>query len=481
MEDNYDENLVSRQLGVYGKETMSKLANLKVLIIGMRGLGAEVAKNLILAGPKRVDILDHKKAHIRDLSANFYLTEGNVLKRRRDRACLKKLAALNPHVKVRVVGDNPDESDSDSGSEAESAEGDSEAEESNSGDDESNRSSGDGSGDENSADENSAEGDSEEESKIKDSDDSEDMSNDGGESEHSEDEESKREMTKINIDKALIKKYNVVVVTEIFKDIEDVIAINNICRSLKKGFILSQCLGAYGFAFVDFGNNFICRDKTGEEHKSFNVVGITNAKEAEVTVHKSKGHSFSDGDYVVFREVKGMEELNEREEPIKIKVIDTYTIKLLLDTKNFGKYKREGIVQSVNVPTKIQFQTLKESIQNPLKVEPGLFNTVDLSCFGRPEQCHIALQAVFEYQKQHQRLPKNKKAEVYETLKYAKSINDLHRKSKDHFSVAELDEKVVKLISKFSRNQIAPMTSFFGGIVCQEIVKYTGKFAPLQG
>lgn len=40
MSGEYDENLVSRQLGVYGKETMGKLANMKVLIIGMRGIGA---------------------------------------------------------------------------------------------------------------------------------------------------------------------------------------------------------------------------------------------------------------------------------------------------------------------------------------------------------------------------------------------------------------------------------------------------------
>jgi tRNA A37 threonylcarbamoyladenosine dehydratase len=40
MEEVYDENLLSRQLGVYGKETMGKLANMKVLIIGMRGIGA---------------------------------------------------------------------------------------------------------------------------------------------------------------------------------------------------------------------------------------------------------------------------------------------------------------------------------------------------------------------------------------------------------------------------------------------------------
>ncbi len=46
-----DTNLYSRQIGTFGLETMGKLVKMKVLIVGMRGLGVEIAKNLILAGP----------------------------------------------------------------------------------------------------------------------------------------------------------------------------------------------------------------------------------------------------------------------------------------------------------------------------------------------------------------------------------------------------------------------------------------------
>ena len=53
-----DTNLYSRQIGTFGMETMGKLIKMKVLIIGMRGLGVEIAKNLILAGPARVDLYD---------------------------------------------------------------------------------------------------------------------------------------------------------------------------------------------------------------------------------------------------------------------------------------------------------------------------------------------------------------------------------------------------------------------------------------
>ena len=42
-----DTNLYSRQIGTFGIETMGKLIQLKVLIIGLRGAGIEIAKNVI--------------------------------------------------------------------------------------------------------------------------------------------------------------------------------------------------------------------------------------------------------------------------------------------------------------------------------------------------------------------------------------------------------------------------------------------------
>jgi len=75
----------------------------------------------------------------------------------------------------------------------------------------------------------------------------------------------------------------------------------------------------------------------------------------------------------------------------------------------------------------------------------------------------------------------NKKKDVHEVLKYAKEINKRFKNEKESFTVEDIDTGVIKLMAKFARNQITPMTSFFGGIVCQEIVKYTGKFYPLEG
>lgn len=74
-EDDIDQDALSRQLAVYGRETQMKLMGLRVYIHGITGLGVEVAKNLILAGPKQVSIFDGKIVTIDDVGRNFYLRE----------------------------------------------------------------------------------------------------------------------------------------------------------------------------------------------------------------------------------------------------------------------------------------------------------------------------------------------------------------------------------------------------------------------
>lgn len=59
-------------------ETMGKLIKMKVLIVGLRGLGVECAKNLILAGPASVDIFDPTIVKINDMGSNFYIKEEHV-------------------------------------------------------------------------------------------------------------------------------------------------------------------------------------------------------------------------------------------------------------------------------------------------------------------------------------------------------------------------------------------------------------------
>ena len=56
--DLYNKNLYSRPFLTYGLDTMSKIINLKILFVGLRGLGIEICDNLNLAGTKEVSISD---------------------------------------------------------------------------------------------------------------------------------------------------------------------------------------------------------------------------------------------------------------------------------------------------------------------------------------------------------------------------------------------------------------------------------------
>ena len=103
MEDNIDTDLYSRQIGTFGMDIMGKLLKLKVLIVGMRGLGVETAKNIILSGSNLVDIYDPTIVKINDLGSNFYLNKEDVNKNKRDEASLTNLSKLNPYVKVGVL------------------------------------------------------------------------------------------------------------------------------------------------------------------------------------------------------------------------------------------------------------------------------------------------------------------------------------------------------------------------------------------
>ena len=72
----------SRQIGAFGLEAMVKLIQLKVLIVGCRGVGAEVAKNIALAGVQAITLSDAAITEPRDLGLNFFLSEEDVGKDR---------------------------------------------------------------------------------------------------------------------------------------------------------------------------------------------------------------------------------------------------------------------------------------------------------------------------------------------------------------------------------------------------------------
>ncbi|KAI1894038.1 hypothetical protein AGOR_G00129870 [Albula goreensis] len=101
-----------RQIRLWGLDAQKRLRGSKVLLVGLCGLGAEVAKNLILAGVKGLTLLDHEKVTEECSRAQFLIPVGSE-GQNRAQASLERAQYLNPMVEVKADTDNveskPDE------------------------------------------------------------------------------------------------------------------------------------------------------------------------------------------------------------------------------------------------------------------------------------------------------------------------------------------------------------------------------------
>ncbi|KAH8556118.1 SUMO-activating enzyme subunit 1-like protein [Umbelopsis sp. PMI_123] len=97
--------LYDRQIRLWGVEAQQRIRNANILVAGIKGLGNEICKNLVLAGVGSLTILDHETVIIEDLGSQFFLTESDIGMNRAEAAAVH-VQALNPRVAVRTDKDN---------------------------------------------------------------------------------------------------------------------------------------------------------------------------------------------------------------------------------------------------------------------------------------------------------------------------------------------------------------------------------------
>jgi ubiquitin-activating enzyme E1 len=200
-----------------------------------------------------------------------------------------------------------------------------------------------------------------------------------------------------------------------------------------------------------------------------------------VTVHEDKRHKFQDGDYIQFREVQGMTELNDLP-PTQIEVIDGYSFKVKVNGTGFKAYTREGIVENIKVPKKVSYHSFEESLEDPVaSSQYGMLETPDLRYFGRSEQLHLAIHSILNFANAKSgHLPDGGPEDLKWCLDEANRINKEHQEKEKGLTVEKIDEEVLTNTVLYARACISPMAAFFGGVIAQEIVKYTGKYSPLK-
>jgi ubiquitin-activating enzyme E1 len=102
-EVDHEAERIDRQKAAYGGDTVQRLKDLNVLIVGCRGVGIEAAKNLILSNVGGVVLYDDEVCRAADRGTNFYITENDVAAgTNRAKASLPELRSLNPFCRVDV-------------------------------------------------------------------------------------------------------------------------------------------------------------------------------------------------------------------------------------------------------------------------------------------------------------------------------------------------------------------------------------------
>jgi len=95
---------IDRQKAAFGGETISRLKDLNVLILGCKGVGVETAKNLILSNVGGVMIWDSGTCCTADRGTNFYITDEHISQGlTRAEASLEELKTLNPFCRVDIA------------------------------------------------------------------------------------------------------------------------------------------------------------------------------------------------------------------------------------------------------------------------------------------------------------------------------------------------------------------------------------------
>ena len=166
----------------------------------------------------------------------------------------------------------------------------------------------------------------------------------------------------------ILDNCQIVIVTEII-DMEIAEFLNYYCREKKIAFIYTAEFGLSSFLFTDFGDEFMVEDLNGKETQKYFIKSITNScpgiveiDPIEITKNNKKIKKYlklGTGDFVTFKNIKGMIELNDTPpRPIRVLSKTKFTIE---DTSKFQEFAGSGIVEEVKIPFPVSYKPLSEA------------------------------------------------------------------------------------------------------------------------
>ena len=342
----------------------------------------------------------------------------------------------------------------------------------------------------------------------------------------------------------ILDEYKVIIISELI-NLETAEQLNIYCRNKKIIFIYTCSLGFSGFIFNDFGEDFIILDSNGEETKKYFIRNISNSSPGIVVIDNSIDHrniELGTGDFVTFKEVSGMNELNDTP-PRPIKVLSPISFSIE-DTTKFREYNCNGSVEEIKIPKpgffkilsqakneiyydEIMDEFLNEGCNNLSNVDnlelknsnyedengyldlnnnEDIINTdskklnIDLDKnydnniiyanqqfdegkILQNEKIHLGILTIHEFFIRHNYLPHiNKNDEIEECILISEKIllNSKENGFKWALNLKQVDNEIISNMVRFSRIHFPSICTFLGGIVGQEIIKISGKFTPIE-
>ncbi|KAJ5871030.1 hypothetical protein N7455_005971 [Penicillium solitum] len=98
--------LYDRQIRLWGVHAQEKIRSANILLITVKALANEVAKNLVLAGIGSLTIIDHQDVTEEDLGAQFFIAEAqseqDVIGKNRAQVAGPQIHKMNPRVKLNI-------------------------------------------------------------------------------------------------------------------------------------------------------------------------------------------------------------------------------------------------------------------------------------------------------------------------------------------------------------------------------------------
>uniref|UniRef100_A0A8C0IZI3 E1 ubiquitin-activating enzyme n=1 Tax=Chelonoidis abingdonii TaxID=106734 RepID=A0A8C0IZI3_CHEAB len=228
-----------------------------------------------------------------------------------------------------------------------------------------------------------------------------------------------------------------------------------VCHSKGIKMVVADTRGLFGDLFCDFGDEMVVTDTNGEQPLSAHDLMITKV----MLARRESGDC-------ILTEVAAWR--SSTTAPMEIKVLSVCW------GSGWGRVSGRGIVgcPSPSPPPR--------SPQKPLSValaEPD-FVVTDFGKFDRPAHLHLAFQALHDFQRQHQRLPRPRsEADAAEVLALTQAVN---QRAPPALKQEKLNEGLIKELAYQAAGDLAPINAFIGGLAAQEVMKVApGRLGPV--